>query len=661
MRRLVSLLTLCLLLALTGSTGAQRPLPTSAPGTLQASDPYLRSPRLGIAHISAAEGGTSDARYRTALALGTGWNRWPLYWDRVETSPGSFDWGVYDRQVADDLSYGLQINAILLGRPAFYADSDRIAGIQTPIFADGSDMPEPGKAFNPDNPWVTFAYEAVMRYKPGGTLAQRGTLPPGEGIRIWEIWNEPDHPPFWSAPIRDYARLLKISYIAIKLADPDAQVMFGGLLFSTDNNWLAQVLAIYINDPLREQFNWYMDIVAVHNYANPWRTGWLVLNLRQTLIAYKIDKPIWITETGLAVWNDYPGPTWTVDPEDRPAYGTLEQQAWFYIQSAAYAWQEGADVVIFHQLYDDCGDQPPGTNFTPHNGDLCLFSDHCYGDAHGMYRNDASAICFSQHPHPGTPRPAAAAFRLLAQVFRGPFGDGKLLNDEAVRGEVIIEFRRRDTDERIVVLWNQTFEPVRVSLPAEGANAQFIRLSGETLITPDADGSYVLTLPVAQPDSYPEPPFGADAAVGGEPFILIERSGGRMEPFVRYTPPVSVGDLSLSVLPSPAPTLVPRPTVDPATDTRPPQATLSTLPVISAPEFTVRWSGADDSGIALYIIWVRVDNGEWQKWLETDTTSAAFTGVRGSKYEFDIWAQDLAGNWSTNVDLTARAATRVSD
>ncbi len=653
------LAALAALLCLVFVASAQRPVPTSPAGALAAADTYIRNERLGIAHISLPEGGTPPERYRAALALGAGWNRYPIYWDRVESVPNTFDWSRFDRQVADDLSYGLNILAILLGRPAFYAEGDRIAGIQKPIYADGTDTPAEGKAFNPENPWVTFVYETVTRYKPGGTLAQNGTLPQGRGITHWEIWNEPDHKLFWSAPIADYARLLKISYIVIKQADPDAVVMFGGLLYNTQTNWLAQVLAIYINDPQRETYNWYMDAVAVHSYANPWRTGWLVLNVKQTLIAYTLEKPIWVTETGVPVWDDYPGQTWAKTPEERLKHATLEQQARYYIQSAVYGWQEGAEVIIFHQLFDDCGDKPPGTDFPPHDGGLCLFNENCFGDAHGMYRNTRSSVCFSQHPQPGTPRPAAAAYRLLAQVFDQPFGQGKFVYDPEQPGVVELRFTR-DNGQRITVLWNQTFEPLTRPLKAIGQNAQLIRLSGEWLITPDADGLYMLTLPPATPDNYPELPFGAEAAIGGDPFIVIEEPDGRMSPFVRYVPPRTSGEITLPRSEA-QPTRAPRPTVDPVLDKTPPTVRVNPLPVTSAARFTVSWSGRDDSGIDMYVVWVRADDGEWRVWLETPDTSAEFQGVRGTRYAFDVWARDLAGNWSPNVELTPQAVTRVSN
>jgi hypothetical protein len=68
---------------------------------------------------------------------------WPIYWDRVETKAGNYNWNGYDRLVGDDLGQVLNIDAILLGRPTFYADGDRIKGLQEPIFADGSDTSSP--------------------------------------------------------------------------------------------------------------------------------------------------------------------------------------------------------------------------------------------------------------------------------------------------------------------------------------------------------------------------------------------------------------------------------------------------------------------------------------------------------------------------------------
>lgn len=485
-------------------------------------DGYLRSPRLGITHISLTGETTSAERYQNALSLGAGWNRYPIYWDRVETEPGQFDWTVYDQQVSSDLAYNLNINAILLGRPTFFAggkDNRSIAGLRESIFADGSDFPEVGKALNPDNYWAHFVMQTVTRYKPGGTLARLEGWPEGQGIRVWEVWNEPDFPFFWSASIEDYARLLKVAYIIAKNVDPDAQIMFGGLLFQTQDNWLARVLAIFEDDPMVEQFNWYHDIVAVHSYSYPWRSGWLVLWVRQTLKAYGLERPIWLNESGVPVWNDYPGPVWASQPDELQLRATAEQQASFFIQSTVYAWSEGADVVFFHQLYDDCGNQPAGTDFPFSVVNRCPPGQMCMGDAFGLFRNARGSLCFSQHPEPGTPRPAASAYRLIAELFGSGEYDRPQL--ETSEDALIFTFESLRPGKRVRVLWNRTFEPLSLEIDLTNP-AKLYSLTHTQTIRPNGDGHYRLTLPPAQPDYYPFLEPGDKSAVGGEPFILVE-------------------------------------------------------------------------------------------------------------------------------------------
>ncbi|NOG51116.1 MAG: hypothetical protein HND48_18025 [Chloroflexi bacterium] len=337
------------------------------PSTTEA---FVRNAHLGLAHVSAPDGGTAAERYITALSLGASWNRFPLYWDRIETSPGNFQWSAYDRQIADDLQFDLQINAILLGRPGFYADGERITGMHTPIFADGTDTPPADKPLNPDNPWARYVFETVNRYKPDGAAAAAECCRPVSAFACGKSGTSRTSSSSGRRRSAITRACSRSPYLSAKQADPNAQIMFAGLLFGTEDNWLARVLAIFEQDPQREAHNWYMDIVAIHAYADPWRTGWLVLNVKQSLIAYGLTRPIWVTETGVPVWDDYPGPTWASDPAQHQLRATQIQQAWYVIQSAVYGWHEGADVLIFHQLYDDCGDQPAGTDF-PHNGTLC--------------------------------------------------------------------------------------------------------------------------------------------------------------------------------------------------------------------------------------------------------------------------------------------------
>jgi hypothetical protein len=645
------LLLLTLLLILT-PVRAQVPLPTTPPQT----DNFIDSPRLGLTFINSAEAPIKAERYRQARFLGAGWTRWPLYIQRVETAPGQYNWGAYDLLVAEDLRYGLRINAILLGR-------DSIGGLQQAVFADGSDTPGPGKTINPANPWASFVYAAVQRYKPGGALAQLQGWPADWGVRVWEAWNEPDIPLFWNRSVDEYVRLLKITYLAARHADPGAQVMFAGIADAlAPQDFFAQALARIAQDPQAAQHNWYMDLVAVHSYSYARRTAGVVRHVRDLLAARGLTRPVWLNETGVPVWNDYPGPTWAANiPQSRVLRATTQQQAAYIIQSAAYAWAEGAEVVMVHQLYDDCGNQPGGTNFPPHDGSLCAGGTPCWGDAHGLFRNTADSSCFSQHPLPGTPRPAAGAFRLLAEIFGvAPFEpEAAQLVDQ--RG-VVISFRRPSSRERIHVAWNRSLQPLVLDLPASGQLATLYTLDGQDFIlTPDSD-LYRVTLAPATPDDFPYLVGGDGAAVGGPPVIIVEQAARdstvnpalpQFEPQPQAPPPPAAS--------TPAPVVqVARPTVDPAADTNAPVAVMIPLPVVSPPTFTLAWDGQDDSGIAAYLVWVRIDGGEWQPWLETDQTRADFNGETGRRYEFAVWAVDLAGNWSLNTELAPQAVTSVA-
>ncbi len=612
----------------------------------------ILSSRLGITFISSLDHPANELRYQRALLLGAGWNRWPLYWDQVERSPGVFDWSSYDRLVRADLEHGLRLNVILLGRPGFHANGGSIGGLNAPVFSDGTDEIGPGKQINGANPWAVFVSSTVLRYKPGGSLAVQLGWPAERGVSVWEAWNEPDLPLFWTGGVEQYARLLKVTYLAVHQADPNAEVMFGGLAYGNpdENDWLAKVLDVLAGDPSSRRYNTFFDSAAVHNYSYARRSGLVVERVQKTLRQYDLNQPVWLNESGVPVWDDYPGPTWAAnDPASRQYRATLAQQAAFVIQSTVLAWAAGAEVVFYHQLYDDCGNQPGGTDFAPHNGERCVEGAICAGDAFGLYRNLRGESCFSQHPLPGTPRPAAAAYYRLAQVFGViPFDQPQV---EARDGATLVSFERPSTGERIVVVWNRRLERTNLNIPAVGRSAQLYSAEEDYVLTP-TDGQYTLGLLPATRDDFPNLPEGETAAIGGPPLILIERRDPSLNLITEATPLILTPGAITATQP-------PRPTTDPALDTTPPTTSMTPLPVISPPTFTVSWSGQDDSGIERYLVWVRVDGGEWKPWLETASTQGQYTGEAGKSYAFAVWAVDLAGNWSLNTDLSPQAVTTV--
>ncbi|MBE2269658.1 MAG: hypothetical protein IAE80_15585 [Anaerolinea sp.] len=630
---------------------------------------YVRSPYLGITFISSAEHPADENRYRNALLLGAGWNRYPFYWNYVETFPGVYNWDALDRVVTEDLQHGLKTNAILMGIPEHARQGNIMRGLYAPIFSDGSDYAGAGKTPNVGNPWAAFVYEAVTRYKPGGILSRQPGREYDEGIQVWEIWNEPDYQMFWSGTTGDYARLLKVAYTVIRLLDPYATVLFGGLSFAQPNThfWFGEVLYFIYQDPARGMNNWYFDKVALHSYGSARRTAHLISLVQGQLTRFGLTRPLWLNESGVPVWDDYPGPTWTANsPDSRRWRGTQAEQALYVIQNTTLAWASGVEVVFFHQLYDDCGNQAGGTDFPPNNGNICT-NGACWGDAFGLYRNERTATCFRQHPQPGTPRPAASAFYRLAQVFGAtPFVSRGVINLEGAA--TVLVFERTFGGERIYVAWGDSTENRAITIPASGSAATLYTLRDQQTITP-VDGSYRLAVNAAQRGGFISLTTDADA-LGGEPVILVEPviggaapdtnrimlEGGSPRSPLTSTPGALVIVESVTATPIP-PTA--HPTTDPAFDTTPPTAQIAPLPEISPPSFTVTWEGSDNSGIANFILWVRVNGGEWQPWLETSDRQAIYTGSTGQWIEFAIWAVDLAGNWSTNVELSTQAITTI--
>lgn len=533
-------------------------------------------PFYGINFITSAEdrapgsGRTPESLARQmqdGVASGATWDRWPLYWFNIEQSPDQFNWSTQDAAVAADVSAGLSLNAILLGTPPFYTTSpqtDRVqdalrpggiylsgpeqatpVGLYEPVFTDGTDLPGPGKSINPDNKWARFVAAAVERYRPGGVLAQVSGWPPGVGITHWEMWNEPDLDSFWDSSLEDYARLLKVGYLSAKQADPAAVVLFGALANNFAKfDYYRDVLTVFSNDPLASQFGYYHDILATHSYFTAWQSFLHVFRARNAMGDFGLDKPVWFNETGVPAWNDYPGPVW--DPQSA-LRATMDEQASYVIQSAFYALFAGAESVFHFQLYDGCGNQPQGTDFPPHNGELCDANGDlngrpgipCAGDANGLFRNPTDAACFTQHPSPASPRPNQAAFKMLTTHLRdvepywrqrpGPAGSCLVASwPVAVVSAPPMEwiaFYREATQERIVGMWTLCGLDQTAELPATSPTGQatLIRIDGTTETISAVDGVYTIPLPAAtNRNPYIGQSENVIFPIGGAPVLVIE-------------------------------------------------------------------------------------------------------------------------------------------
>jgi hypothetical protein len=511
-------------------------------------------PSFGVNFMNSVDHPATPQMLANGQATSATWNRWPLYWHRIETDPGQFAWDAHDAVVLADLEAGYQTNAILLGTPGFYmtgtlanllvdsatreAAPGRISltavqaatpqGLYLPVFSDGSDLPGPGKTINGDNRWARFVHLIVNRYRPGGVLAEIHGLPPDLGITHWEMWNEPDFDAFWNGSEADYARLLKVGYLAAKQADPQAQILFGGLANNQRLNFYRDILTIFAADPLAESFGYFHDVMATHNYSNSWRSWYEVWRVGRALTDFGLSKPIWLNESGGPAWNDYPGPVW--DPSS-PFRATTTEQADFVIQSAFYALFAGADGIFHFQLYDGCGNQPLGTDFPPHNGELCdengrLITNPdfpCAGDANGLFSNPGDAVCFSQHPQPESPRPNFAAFQLLPTYLTevAPLWRARPGGTDPDNGpQEHIALYNTEMNARIIGMWARIGQQETAVVTAHNSSALLLYPDGTVQTIFPVNGVYTITLPPATNLNNPFQP--GVYQIGGPPRILIE-------------------------------------------------------------------------------------------------------------------------------------------
>ncbi len=503
----------------------------------------------GVNFINSVDHPADDVEFAAGKSTGAGWNRWPLYWHRIETSEGSFDWSEHDAVVSDDLANGFEINAILLGTPGFYLNGRKpetkvglnpngpiqLKSIQTatprgvhdPIFSDGSDTFGEGKTINPDNKWARYVFNIVTRYKPGGELAIQNSWPAGVGITHWEMWNEPDFAIFWDGTQEDFARLLKVGYMAAKQADPNAVVLSGGLANVDDPDYYEKLLNIIQQDPHAVEYGYFHDIFATHSYSNSWQSWFHVWKAQRDMAEHGLTKDVWFNESGVPAWDDYPGPVWDSKSQFR---STVPEAGDYIIQSAFYARYAGADAIFHFQLYDGCGNQPAFTDFRPHNGELCDGSGNyngkpCAGDAYGLFRNPADSICFSQHPEPGTARPEAlAAFQILTNdvgqavpYWRSRQGEATPLGQPIE----IIGLYRLDTKQRLVGLWNRFEGEQTVIIPAVDSSATLIFSDGTRQTITPAGGNYVIQLQGATNQNFVPDKFNS-YMISGRTVVLVE-------------------------------------------------------------------------------------------------------------------------------------------
>lgn len=238
-------------------------------------------------------------------------------WARCEAQPGVRDYTVAETSLAAAEREGLAVIGEMSGNPGWATTN--------------------GSRLAPPKDWAAWERhleQVVAHFR--------------DRVKVWEIWNEPDIPSFWTGSAEEYVELLKHAYAGAKRADPNCLVMSAGLDGSGET-FLARILDLGAGE--------YCDIVGAHPYAGSAAVAdFRLRTMRRTLAFHHLDKPLWVTEVGWQSggWKGGPG---VVASEEIKADRLREGYPLFTLRADVVCWYIGVEPGQMYGLL-----QPTGTS-----------------------------------------------------------------------------------------------------------------------------------------------------------------------------------------------------------------------------------------------------------------------------------------------------------
>ena len=230
-----------------------------------------------------------------ASQIGARWARLPLVWSWIEpanTTPENYQWpDSFDDCLARLSAKKIKVILTLGGNPSWAATYPG-----GPI--DRTDIGE----------LAEFMAAAVAHY----------SLPP-YNVKYWEFYNEPDNgsefyaergASYWGNEPAAYAGMLAAVYQPMKTADPEAQIVFGGLAYDCWESEGGPFVEEFLDGVLSNHGGDYFDVMNFH-YFPTFRPNWeeygtgiigKATYIRDKLASYGVQKPLICTETSM--WSD---------------------------------------------------------------------------------------------------------------------------------------------------------------------------------------------------------------------------------------------------------------------------------------------------------------------------------------------------------------------
>jgi hypothetical protein len=225
-------------------------------------------------------------------------------------------------------------------------------------------------------------------------------------VAAYEIWNEEDLDRFWaggSDPVK-YTSLLKAAYPAIKSADPNAQVVFGGLSwdFTRSGSFLQRAYGAGAQGSF--------DVLGLHPYpdsdTDPALTRWRAWFTppRDLMNQYGDDaKPIWLTEFGVNTSTaTRAGGAWQTGVAEQ-TQASMITTAFSVLQSMPYV-----GVVFYYNLRNNYWDKDNPSSVEGNFG--LIRTDFSHKPSYQAFKTIAFGLTPSPLPIPAPQAPANDAF-----------------------------------------------------------------------------------------------------------------------------------------------------------------------------------------------------------------------------------------------------------
>lgn len=403
---------------------------------------------------------------------GAGWERVEFWWNEIQPDNATQHLPpktISDAQLQTELNAGMSVVG-LLGNPPAWAtrDGSTPANLSLPID-------------DPRNAWAAFVRYMVTTY--AGRINQ------------WIIWNEPDIPAgmqgsTWAGTVHEYYQLVKDAAEVAKAIDPNEQIIVAGTTYWVDITrnqplFIDRLATVAANDPTAAANNYYFDAVDLHVYSRASDVMTIAQIYRQTLLSHGIDKPLWLSESNVAPYDD---PATPRNPD--LMHDTMAEQADFVIEAFAYGLAAGVQRLGIYRMADDPNDQ---------------------SGPWGLLHYD------------GAPRPAFQAFQTAVQQFSGA------TNVQYKEQPYLASLSFDRGSDKVWLFWATGTAPVQGSAPLLGNTAVLIdkNAAGSPVNLPTSGVQPQLGVSVPGSLSHSDNGSPQNTRVGGDPLFLVESGIGQ--------------------------------------------------------------------------------------------------------------------------------------